>query len=426
MIDARGAGTHIAVTGHADRRDVLPGADFVVTCVGVGGRPAWQADHEICMRHGVFQPVGDSVHARRHLPTAAHHAGAGRDRPGRRRTRAAGVLLQLQQPDDRQRDGDGRPRRAPDVVGLCHGMHHIQHHLPAFIGAPFEQTSTLYAGINHLTFIYDFRLRGQDAWPLMRAKVDAELAQPPDPADIGNIFADGTEGVEQPVLLGAVPALRRVSGRRGPARHGVLPGALGAAATTTARCWAWTRSRCRRSWTGARTGTARWSPRPTARQPLDESIFDRSSGEQEQLIAIIRSVLGRHAGDVLLQRGQSMARCPACRMTRRWRSRGWQRPAASARCGCPTCPGRRPRSWRRRLTSVYLAIEAAMTGRPGPGDRGDARRRRGHRPGHRQPADRRPARRTAPVPAALRLTEHRVASGRCDCPSWIWPVSGSA
>src|ERR1700712_932372 len=61
MIAARGVTEHISVIGSLDRRDVLVGADFVVTCVGVGGRPGWQTDHEICMQHGIFQPVGDSV-----------------------------------------------------------------------------------------------------------------------------------------------------------------------------------------------------------------------------------------------------------------------------------------------------------------------------------------------------------------------------
>ena len=61
MIDACDAGARITVSGHVDRRDALVGADIVVTCVGVGGRDAWLRDHTVCMEHGVFQPVGDSV-----------------------------------------------------------------------------------------------------------------------------------------------------------------------------------------------------------------------------------------------------------------------------------------------------------------------------------------------------------------------------
>ncbi len=61
MVAARGAEQKIRVTRSMDRRAALPGADFIVTCVGVGGRPAWQLDHEIVQRHGIHQPVGDSI-----------------------------------------------------------------------------------------------------------------------------------------------------------------------------------------------------------------------------------------------------------------------------------------------------------------------------------------------------------------------------
>ena len=156
MIDARTAADQVSVTGALDRRAVLPGADFVVTCVGVGGRPAWQADHEICMRRGIFQPVGDWL-----MPGGIS-----------RLLRTTPVLVEIAR-DVAELAPDAfffnysNPMTANvmamaryaggSVVGLCHGMHHVQHHLAAFLGAPFEETSTLYAGINHLTFIYDFR-----------------------------------------------------------------------------------------------------------------------------------------------------------------------------------------------------------------------------------------------------------------------------
>ena len=51
----------IPVTATTDRREVLPGAHFVVTTIAVGGRPGWQADIEVPRRHGIFQPVGDTM-----------------------------------------------------------------------------------------------------------------------------------------------------------------------------------------------------------------------------------------------------------------------------------------------------------------------------------------------------------------------------
>jgi alpha-galactosidase len=247
-----------------------------------------------------------------------------------------------------------------DVVGLCHGMHHVQHHLAAFIGAPFDETSTLYAGINHLTFIYDFRWRGADAWPLVRAKVDQELAEPPDPDDLGNIFADGTKAWNNPFSwelfrrYGAFPAAedRHVT-EFFPERwaNGKYFGkTLGVDAFSVPEILDWGEQRYQ-SMIAQADGTA----------PLDESIFDRSSGEQEQLIAIIRSVL------------TDSRRMFSCNVLNRGCVPGLPDDAAVEIPGVATARGIRPVAvpdlptplraiLSRRLSSVYLAIEAAMAG----------------------------------------------------------------
>ncbi len=146
-----------------------------------------------------------------------------------------------------------------DVVGLCHGMHHIQRELAEFIDKPLEETSTLYAGINHLTFIYDFRWRGQDAWPLVRERLDRELpltGAVPDMDEVGSIFYDKVSVWHHPFSwelfrrYGAFPA----AGDRHVTEF--FPSA-GPRATTTARSSAWTPSPCRRSSTGARPATRR-------------------------------------------------------------------------------------------------------------------------------------------------------------------------
>ena len=59
MLVAKNA--QIPVVATTDRRDVLRGADFVVTTIAVGGRKGWQRDIEIPRRHGIFQPVGDTA-----------------------------------------------------------------------------------------------------------------------------------------------------------------------------------------------------------------------------------------------------------------------------------------------------------------------------------------------------------------------------
>lgn len=288
MVEARDVGGSIRVTSSTDRRSVLPGADFIVTCVGVGGRPAWQLDHEIVQRHGIYQPVGDSI-----MPGGIS-----------RLLRTTPVLVEIAR-DIAELAPDAfyfnysNPMTANvqaihqetglDVVGLCHGMHHIQRELAQLIDAPFERTSTLYAGINHLTFIYDFRLDGRDAWPLVRERVRRELAETPDPADIGNIFYEKPTAWHNPFaweLFERYGAFAAAGDRHVveffPERfaNGDYYGKkLGVDAFSLPEILEWGENRYQ--------GMKRQA---LGEEPLDQSIFDRSGGEQEQLIAIIRSI----------------------------------------------------------------------------------------------------------------------------------------
>jgi alpha-galactosidase len=95
--------------------------------------------------------------------------------------------------------------------------------------------------------------------------------------------------------------------------------------------------------------------------PLDESIFDRSSGEQEQLISIIRSVL------------TDSRQMFSCNVVNNGSVPGLPPDAALEIPGVATARGIRPVAvpdlslpltaiLARRLSSVYLATEAAMTG----------------------------------------------------------------
>ncbi len=197
--------------------------------------------------------------------------------------------------------GDDAVGRRVDVVGLCHGMHHVQRHLAAFIDAPFERD--LDAVRRHQPPDLHLRLpldgRGRLAAGAASGATASWPSRPTRPTSATS--STRADGLEQPVLVGDLPSLRRLPRRRGPARHRVLPGAL--AERRVLR-----QDARRRRVLGARDPRVGREPlpgrcvaRPTATEPLDESIFDRSSGEQEQLIAIIRSVHVRLA-----------ARCSRC------------------------------------------------------------------------------------------------------------------
>ena len=291
--DGRGArrrATRSASSSSTDRRAVLAGADFVVTCVGVGGRPAWQLDHEIVQRHGIY-PAGRRLdHAGRHLPAAAHHAGARRDRSRHRRARARRVLLQLLEPDDRQRAGDpprdGARRRGP----LPRHAPHPARARPAHRRAV---RAHLDAVRGHQPPDVHLRLPPRRPGRLAARSGSACTAsspRTPDPADIGNIFYDTPTAWHNPFAwelfdrYGAFAAAgdrhvveffpeRFAGGRllRQEARHRRVLAA-------------------RDPGLGREPLPGRCVRQAHGEEPLDQSIFERSGGEQEQLIAIIRSI----------------------------------------------------------------------------------------------------------------------------------------
>jgi alpha-galactosidase len=53
----------VTITASLDRREVLPGADAVVSTIGVGGRKAWEKDVIVFRRFNIFQSTGDTYGA---------------------------------------------------------------------------------------------------------------------------------------------------------------------------------------------------------------------------------------------------------------------------------------------------------------------------------------------------------------------------
>jgi len=168
MLVAKGAA--IPVTSTTDRRTVLKGAHFVVTTIAVGGRPGWQQDIEIPRQFGIYQPVGDTAlpggisRAMRMIPPMIDIA---RDiaelcpdayffnysNPMTAITRAI-------------RKATGVP-----VVGLCHGVHHVEGVIARFLEVEEGSITSFGVGLNHLTFLTRLRYKGEDAIPMLHEKL---------------------------------------------------------------------------------------------------------------------------------------------------------------------------------------------------------------------------------------------------------------
>jgi alpha-galactosidase len=267
-------GANIALEASVDRREVLPGADVVVTTIGVGGRRAWETDVLIPRAYGIYQPVGDTVmpggisRALRMIPAlvdialdvaalcpAAHFFNY--SNPMTANCRAI-------------RKATGVP-----VIGLCHGTFDVSRQLARFTGSPVDETTTLFAGLNHLTFIFDLRRRGVDLWPVARERLSE--------TDADEFAARNPFSWSLFRSYGAYPAAndRHVT-EFFPER---FPGGAYYGATLGVDAYSFENTIAH----GDRI-YAEMQEQALGRRPLDERIFARSGGEHEQLLSMLRAI----------------------------------------------------------------------------------------------------------------------------------------
>jgi len=171
VVEAKQA--NIVLKYSSDRTKLLPGADIVITTIGVGGRRAWEGDVLIPRKYGVYQPVGDTVgpggisRAMRMIPAMKE---------------IAMDILRLC--PDALFINYSNPMTAVcralkkstgiDVVGLCIGVYEGEEFLANVLNVPKEETTSLAVGLNHCTWILDFRHRGKDVFPTLRERLKTE------------------------------------------------------------------------------------------------------------------------------------------------------------------------------------------------------------------------------------------------------------
>ena len=57
-------------------------------------------------------------------------------------------------------------------IGMCHSVQGTAMQLADYIGAPYEETGHWVAGINHQAWFLRFEWNGEDAYPLVREKME--------------------------------------------------------------------------------------------------------------------------------------------------------------------------------------------------------------------------------------------------------------
>jgi alpha-galactosidase len=163
------------VVASTDRREVLPGADFVITSVAVGGHAyagfPFKAEVEIPLKYGVNQSVADTVSTGavfRFLRTGPVQQQFFADMeelcPNAQvlnHTNPMCMLSWLHLATSKMR-----------YVGLCHGVQDTSKYLAKALEVPYEELRFQVAGINHLAWFLDLRHGTEDLYPRLRALGD--------------------------------------------------------------------------------------------------------------------------------------------------------------------------------------------------------------------------------------------------------------
>ncbi|MDK2897704.1 MAG: alpha-galactosidase [Candidatus Atribacteria bacterium] len=162
------------IISSTDRREVLPGSDYVFISILVGGVEAIRQDIEIPLKYGVDQCIGDTIG------------------PGGifRAMRTVPVILDI---------AEDIEELCPEAVvlnytnpmsiicwvakelyplkfyGLCHSVQNTARELSTYLGIPRKEIYYWVAGINHQAWFLELSRNGEDLYPLL-----AEKAQDPE------------------------------------------------------------------------------------------------------------------------------------------------------------------------------------------------------------------------------------------------------
>lgn len=293
MVEQKNA--DIIITVSTDRKELLPGADFVVTTIAVGGRRAWEQDVIIPRKYGIYQPVGDSImpggisRAQRMIPAMIEIA---------KDVEALCPNAYFFNYSNPMTSIVTAVRRATNVnmIGLCHGVIYGQKYLARMMGVDVTRITTMGVGLNHLTFFYDIRVDGEDAKPRLREIVAQQRADAEKNGHEYNFFNSQLDDTEVPHFMdnplswelfdryGALPAVvDRHAVEFFPERypHGAFFGrTLGIDAFPIEEVIA-----------RGETTYRNMLSQGEGEGEVEAALFKRSEGEHEQLVEMIKSLL---------------------------------------------------------------------------------------------------------------------------------------
>jgi alpha-galactosidase len=167
----KGKAESLKIEKYTDRKSALRDADFVTVTISVGGAEATHLDVQIPKEVGIIQSIGDTVgpagifRCFRHTPVMLDIAQDMEDLCPRailcNYTNPLTPLTRVVQRETKIR-----------CYGLCSGPGSAKLALARAFDSKPEDVEVYVAGINHLYWVKDFKVKGQDGYALLKEKLD--------------------------------------------------------------------------------------------------------------------------------------------------------------------------------------------------------------------------------------------------------------
>jgi alpha-galactosidase len=174
------SGKRWSVSASTERRELLPGSDFIVNSIEVAGLANVRHDYEIPLKYGIDQCIGDTIGPGgifKALRTGPAWLDILRDAE---RLCPHAWVLNYTNPMSiltlAALAGTAMP-----TVGLCHSVQGTSRQLAKYLGVPYQELDWRCAGINHNAWFTELRYHGEDLYPRLRERARVPEVYEQDP-----------------------------------------------------------------------------------------------------------------------------------------------------------------------------------------------------------------------------------------------------
>jgi alpha-galactosidase/6-phospho-beta-glucosidase family protein len=166
------AGADFDVEATTDMDAALRGAEFVIVTITTGGLEAMRQDMDIPRKYGIYQAVGDTVgpgglsRALRNIPVMVDIART------MERVCPDAWLLNLTNPMTTLTRAITKVTSLK-AIGLCHELFGVRGTIKEMFEATNDDLEMQVAGVNHLIWLLDLKIRGQDGFQMIREYIQS-------------------------------------------------------------------------------------------------------------------------------------------------------------------------------------------------------------------------------------------------------------